>query len=161
MVITEWQSTQLRFSLSFSSSLRPSPLHPPLPCKNITLNFNSSSLQSLPGIRCALTSSSSSSATATSPSSSKKKHWKQGEHPGLILHQDSSKRRTPIKNIAKKLERKKNASAWVNTVTEALSDAVDKKLWLRALEVILLCSAFSRVFWVPVLLLAIQNVIFS
>lgn len=148
------------FSLSFSSSLRPSPLHLPLPCKNITLKFNSSSLQSLLVIRCALTSSSSS-ATATSPSSSKKKHWKQGEHPGLILHPDSSTRRTPIKNIAKKLERKKNASAWVNTVTEALSDAVDKKLWLRALEVILLVSAFSWVFWVPVLLLAIQNVIFS
>lgn len=45
------------------------------------------------------------------------------------------KRKTQIKNVKKKLDRKAKAKAWVNTVTEALSDLILKKQWLRALEV--------------------------
>lgn len=44
-------------------------------------------------------------------------------------------KKTPIKNIKKKMDRKNEAKAWANTVTEALSDCIDKKQWLQALEV--------------------------
>lgn len=47
----------------------------------------------------------------------------------------SKNRRTPIKNIKKKLDRKKNLNAWVSTVTEALSDSIETKQWQRALQV--------------------------
>ncbi|KAL2464497.1 Pentatricopeptide repeat-containing protein [Forsythia ovata] len=91
-------------------------------------------------------SSSSSTPTATPSSSStatlpKKKLWKAGEYPGVTeifipkLSNNNNKRRTPIKSIKKKLDKKNNANAWVNTVTEALSDAIDKKQWLLALQV--------------------------
>lgn len=46
-------------------------------------------------------------------------------------------KKTPIKNIKKKLDKKNVAKAWANTVTEALSECIDKKQWLQALEVIL------------------------
>ncbi|CAA0839631.1 Pentatricopeptide repeat-containing protein -chloroplastic [Striga hermonthica] len=72
-------------------------------------------------------------STASNPPA-RKKHWKIGEYPGFI-ETPNKKKRTPIKNIKKKLDRKQNAKAWANTVTEALSDAIDKKQWLRALEV--------------------------
>lgn len=79
-------------------------------------------------IRCAI-------ASASSP---KKKLWKQGEHPGQLSENSTSRksnRRTPIKNIKKKLDRKTNLNPWVNTVTEALSESIDVKQWSRALEV--------------------------
>ncbi|XP_023764293.1 pentatricopeptide repeat-containing protein At3g06430, chloroplastic [Lactuca sativa] len=76
-------------------------------------------------IRCAI-------ASASSPK--KNKLWKQGEHPGRVS-ENSSNRRTPIKNIKKKLDRKANLNPWVNTVTEALSESVDVKQWSRALQV--------------------------
>lgn len=40
-----------------------------------------------------------------------------------------------IKNVKKKMDRKNNAKAWANTVTESLSDLILKKQWLQALEV--------------------------
>ncbi|XP_022958882.1 pentatricopeptide repeat-containing protein At3g06430, chloroplastic-like isoform X1 [Cucurbita moschata] len=70
------------------------------------------------------------------PSSSspvKKKHWKQGEFPGVTETFDA--RKTPLKNVKKKLDRKMNAKAWANTVTEALSEHITNKRWIQALEV--------------------------
>ena len=74
-------------------------------------------------------SSSSSSSSAVG----KKRLWKQGEFPGTSA--EGRSRKTPIKNIKKKLDRKNDAKAWANTVAEALSDLVLKKQWLQALEV--------------------------
>lgn len=48
---------------------------------------------------------------------------------------NSNPKRTPIKNIKKKVDRKNNAKAWVNTVTESLSEAIQNKQWIRALQV--------------------------
>lgn len=75
--------------------------------------------------------------SVTSSAPQKKKIWKQGEYPGDVSGSDRSKssRRTPIKNIKKKLDRKKNLNAWVSTVTEALSDSIETKQWQRALQV--------------------------
>ncbi|XP_050218754.1 pentatricopeptide repeat-containing protein At3g06430, chloroplastic [Mercurialis annua] len=72
------------------------------------------------------------SAAAAAPPD-RKRHWKRGEFPGVT--ETSAPRRTPIKNIKKKLDRKNNAKAWVNTVTEELSDRILKKQWFQALEV--------------------------
>ncbi|KAJ9537127.1 hypothetical protein OSB04_029860 [Centaurea solstitialis] len=83
--------------------------------------------------RCAITSSSYSSVAAPK---NKKKLWRQGEYPGDVnSSSDMKKRRTPIKNIKKKLDRKDNLNPWVKTVTEELSDSINTKQWLRALEV--------------------------
>nr|POE69404.1 pentatricopeptide repeat-containing protein, chloroplastic [Quercus suber] len=67
----------------------------------------------------------------------KKKHWKQGEFPGFSETSvyGTSKRKTPLKNVKKKLDRKNNAKAWANTVTETLSELIQKKQWLQALQV--------------------------
>ncbi|PHT36273.1 Pentatricopeptide repeat-containing protein, chloroplastic [Capsicum baccatum] len=81
--------------------------------------------------RAAVTYCHSSSSVAFPK---KKKHWKEGEYPGFT-EQDKSKKRIPIKNIKKKLDRKSNAKTWVNTVTEALSDHIDRKEWVQALRV--------------------------
>lgn len=68
----------------------------------------------------------------------RKKHWKQGEFPGTIDTSFSSPapRRSPIKNIKKKLDRKDEAKAWVPNVSEAFSDHVLNKQWLQALQVL-------------------------
>ncbi|CAO2838376.1 unnamed protein product [Amaranthus hypochondriacus] len=67
----------------------------------------------------------------------KKRIWKEGEFP--VISENSipgfPKRRTQIKNVKKKLDRKAKSTAWVNTVTETLSDLILKKQWLQALEV--------------------------
>ncbi|KAH6820922.1 Tetratricopeptide repeat superfamily protein [Perilla frutescens var. hirtella] len=112
------------FQLSLSSSFLPSPL--PTDAKTTAAQ----------PLRRFLVSCSSAGAPASS-TSSKKKHWKAGEYPAQIetSNPQMSRRRTPIKNIKKKLDNKNNAKAWANTVTEALSDAIDKKQWLRALQV--------------------------
>ncbi|OIW00176.1 hypothetical protein TanjilG_29166 [Lupinus angustifolius] len=83
--------------------------------------------------RSAISYPPSKSTSPSSPSVVKKKHWKQGEFPGTS--EKPSTRRTPIKNIKKRLDKKDIAKAWVNTVTEALSERVDKKQWLQALEI--------------------------
>lgn len=125
-------------SLSFSSSLLPSPL---LQDKNkaTTATKPRDHHGSLCGVvRCAFASPArrKTSSTPSSSSSSavgKKRLWKQGEFPGTSA--EGRSRRTPIKNIKKKLDRKNDAKAWANTVAEALSDLVLKKQWLQALEV--------------------------
>ncbi|PNT16681.1 hypothetical protein POPTR_010G153900v4 [Populus trichocarpa] len=119
-------------SLSFSSSLLPSPL--PLPQnKNKTQQLKQNQNPLHPHkllLRCAFSSSATAPPSSTFP---KKKHWKQGEFPGFT---DASRpRRTAIKNIKKKLDRKSKAKAWVNTVAEALTDCVLKKQWLQAIQV--------------------------
>lgn len=81
------------------------------------------------------------SLTATSSSPVKKRHWKQGEYPGVSQSSvpsrsvNNNSKKTPIKNIKKKMDKKNQAKSWANTVTEALSDCIDKKQWLQALEV--------------------------
>lgn len=111
------------FQLSLSSSFLPSPL--PTAAKTTTAQ---------PLRRFLVLCSAATSSTSNLP---KKKHWKAGEYPALIDTSTSqqSRRRTPIKNIKKKLDKKNNAKAWVSTVTEALSDAIEKKQWFRALQV--------------------------
>ncbi|CAN4095001.1 unnamed protein product [Withania somnifera] len=112
------------FSISSSSTLFPSPLLPPA-------GINLRRLSNLRRPLAVVTSCHSSSVAFQ-----KKKHWKQGEYPGFTEQIGSkSNKKTPIKNIKKKLDRKSNAKAWVNTVTEALSDHIDKKQWVEALQV--------------------------
>ncbi|XP_073134317.1 pentatricopeptide repeat-containing protein At3g06430, chloroplastic [Henckelia pumila] len=114
--------------LSLSSSF----LHSPLP--------NAAAAAATPTPRRLIITSSSSSPSVTVASPAKKKHWKVGEYPGLIessipQFSSTSNKRTPIKNIKKKLDKKNTAKGWANTVTEALSEAIEKKQWKRALQV--------------------------
>ncbi|KAG8372816.1 hypothetical protein BUALT_Bualt12G0106400 [Buddleja alternifolia] len=113
------------FQLSLSSTFLPSPL-------STTTRTTATQPR-----RRILLRISSAATTSTTP---KKKHWKVGEYPGVSETSSpqfsrNNKKRTPIKNIKKKLDKKNNAKAWANTVTEALSEAIDKKQWLRALQV--------------------------
>ncbi|KAE9609976.1 putative pentatricopeptide [Lupinus albus] len=113
-------------SLSFSSSIIPK--HKCIKCPNPRTQ--------VPIFRVthsAISSPPSKSTPSSSPSVVKKKHWKRGEFPGIS--ETPSTRRIPIKNIKKRLDKKDIAKAWVNTVTEALSERVDKKQWLQALEI--------------------------
>ncbi|KAL7123711.1 hypothetical protein ABFS83_14G000800 [Erythranthe nasuta] len=120
------------FQVSLSSSFLPSPL------PTTTTTTTKMTVTQSPR-RLIYISSSTNSSSSTTVNSPKKKHWKVGEYPGLTHTSNpkfsTNKKRTPIKNIKKKLDRKNNANAWVNTVTEALSDAIDKRQWLRALQV--------------------------
>ncbi|CAN0928390.1 Pentatricopeptide repeat-containing protein At3g06430, chloroplastic [Linum grandiflorum] len=76
------------------------------------------------------------SAAASSAPAPTRRHWKQGEFPGRTQPSESENRRNAtLKNAKKKLERKENATAWANTVTEALSDAISNKQWQRSLQV--------------------------
>lgn len=122
-------------SLSFSSSILPSPIsqekcriqHSPNPRPQDPI---------FRVIRCAIAAPTSKSASSSS-SVGKKRHWKQGEFPGTSeTSLPGSQKRSPIKNVKKKLDRKAKAKAWVSTVTETLSDRVEKKQWVQALEVI-------------------------
>jgi len=89
-------------------------------------------------VRCVLAASKSSPGSVT-----KKRLWKDGEFPGIT--EPVNQRRTPIKNVKKKLDRRSKANGWVNTVTETLSDLIAKKQWLQALEVFRF-SLFSFMF---------------
>lgn len=116
-------------SLSFYSSLVCSPL---------THNSNSNKqtghrVVRFYVVRCA--SIASTTKTSTSSSSSKKKHWKEGEYPGVSESWFGGSKKTPIKNVKKKLDKKTKSKAWVSTVTETLSDLILKKNWLEALQV--------------------------
>ncbi|GAA0156761.1 hypothetical protein LIER_14173 [Lithospermum erythrorhizon] len=68
-------------------------------------------------------------------SNSKLKVSKKGQFPTLSVKETSNfsnqtgNKKIPIKNMVRKNE------VWVNTVTEALSDCIDNKEWLQALEV--------------------------
>lgn len=116
------------FQIYLSSSFLPSPL-----LSNTAIRITAAQPLRRPSI-------SSSAATPPSPSTlnmPNKKHWKVGEFPGVTKTSAPlfGKKRNPIKNIKKKLDKKNNARAWANTVTEALSEAIDNKQWLRALQV--------------------------
>ncbi|KAK4433832.1 Pentatricopeptide repeat-containing protein, chloroplastic [Sesamum alatum] len=120
------------FQLSLSSSF----LASPLPTTTTTVRPTVSQ----PLRRLRIYSASSSPPSSSTLNLPKKKHWKVGEYPGvsetsIAQFSSTNKKRTPVKNIKKKLDKKNNAKAWANTVTEALSDAIDKKQWLRALQV--------------------------
>ena len=127
--------------LSFSSSICPSPI----PKEKLKLHNNAipNPKSKRPTFFCAIAPPDSKTA-----SPAKKRHWKEGEYPGFSeTSLVGNKRKNPVKNVKKKLDRKEKAKAWVNTVTEALSDSVDKKQWLRALEVIcyFFCLFFSSI----------------
>ncbi|KAL6952974.1 hypothetical protein U1Q18_041382 [Sarracenia purpurea var. burkii] len=128
-------------SISFSSSLLPSPLLPQDARKSkksdAAIIFITTASRTV--FRCA---SATTSSSTSKNSAEKKRHWKAGEYPGVsevsiprIANGSGSAKRTPIKNLKKKLDRHNNAKAWANTVTEALSDRIQKKQWLDALEV--------------------------
>ncbi|KAF8392681.1 hypothetical protein HHK36_023030 [Tetracentron sinense] len=128
-------------SLSFSSSLRPSSLFQDNNNNNRTRGETNISR----AFRCAFASpvrksASSSSSVRTSPGpkhapSPKKRHWKEGEFPGTSDTSLLNPSRTPIRNLKKKIDKKNNAKAWVNTVTESLSELIQKKQWQEALAV--------------------------
>lgn len=121
--------------LSSVSSLILSPLlpqqdkHKPIS----SINHLANSTRHFTVIRSSLASSPSKS----SEPKNKKKVWKEGEFPAISENSIPGfpKRRTQIKNVKKKLDRKAKSKAWVNTVTESLSDLILKKQWLEALEV--------------------------
>lgn len=76
----------------------------------------------------------------------KKRHWKKGEFPATSQPSfpNDTRRKTPLKNLKKKFDKKNDAKAWVNTVTESLSERIHNKHWLQALQVPLsLTSPFS------------------
>ncbi|KAJ8630912.1 hypothetical protein MRB53_024235 [Persea americana] len=64
--------------------------------------------------------------------------WKVGEHPGVsdASHSRSLPRSTPLKNVKKKIDDRNAAKGWASTVTEALSEKIQKKQWEAALEII-------------------------
>ncbi|KAK6254295.1 hypothetical protein SCA6_015600 [Theobroma cacao] len=115
--------------LSFSSSLLSSPLPRPRP----ESDSKNKSKPNPPLFPCAV------AAVPSSVSDKKRqRHWKEGEYPGLSVSHTftpGSSKKTPLKNLKKKLDRKNNAKAWVCTVTETLSDCILKKQWLQALQV--------------------------
>ncbi|GAB2281885.1 hypothetical protein Dimus_016448 [Dionaea muscipula] len=125
-------------SLSSASSpffSPPSPPHKPSTSAPKPTIFNTSSSTT---IFCALASSPSSSRTdSVSEPTRKRRIWKEGEFPGTTEHSSfpGISKRLPRKNVKKKLERKEKAKAWVSTVTESLSDLIQKKQWSQALEV--------------------------
>ncbi|XWS08430.1 hypothetical protein CRYUN_Cryun40dG0001900 [Craigia yunnanensis] len=115
--------------LSFSSSLPSSPLPRP------ETNYKNKSKPHPPNsflFPCAVAAAVPSSIS----DKKRQRHWKEGEYPGLS-HDfiPGSSKKTPLRNLKKKLHRKNNAKAWVCTVTETLSDCILKKQWLQALQV--------------------------
>ncbi|XP_072996461.1 pentatricopeptide repeat-containing protein At3g06430, chloroplastic [Typha latifolia] len=73
--------------------------------------------------------------SAAPPPKPKKRHWKEGEFPGVTEGSVSRTPKTPIKNMKKKADDKAAAKAWTSTVTEALVEKIQKKQWEEALEV--------------------------
>lgn len=127
-------SVMASISLSFSSSLL---LHDSL-SKNTTFSTNPRTQNPKSRlVRCAFAAPAKrAKPTSSSSSVAKKRHWKEGEFPGISqTFIPGNSKKTPIKNLKKKLDRKNNAKAWANTVTEALSELIQKKQWLQALEV--------------------------
>ncbi|KAK1292235.1 Pentatricopeptide repeat-containing protein [Acorus calamus] len=83
---------------------------------------------------CSAAASAEAAAAARPPAPEKKRHWKEGEHPG-VSDGIVGDQRSPIKNVKKRADDRLNAKAWASTVTEALSDRIQKKQWQEALEV--------------------------
>lgn len=115
-------TTMPSFVFSFSFSLNSFTLPTKVPGTPLSLSKPFTVLCALP-------------STSTAAPSPKKKIWKVGEYPGRSEFSIPKKKRTPIKNIKKKLDKKNNAKAWANTVPEALSESIEKKQWMQALEV--------------------------
>ncbi|KAL0927354.1 hypothetical protein M5K25_001517 [Dendrobium thyrsiflorum] len=65
------------------------------------------------------------------PSPPKKRHWKEGKFPGVSESSIAGFSQTPIKNVKKKIDDRAAAKAWACTVTEALSERIQKKQWDR------------------------------
>lgn len=121
-------------SLSFSSSLHPHPLSPTK--SSTTRRAQDPNFKLVHCAHAAPAKSTRSTSSSSSSSQTRKRHWKQGEYPGVSETSiPGVYRRSPLKNVKKKLDRKNKAKAWANTVTEALCDCIDKKQWLQALEV--------------------------
>ncbi|KAL3754156.1 hypothetical protein ACJRO7_001413 [Eucalyptus globulus] len=130
-------------SLSFSSSLPRSPLPEGGGAGRRSAAVSLPVPSSRRVILCASAPPAGKTAGAGgSPSSAaaKKRHWKEGEYPGISENSRAAaaangRRRPPLKNVKKRLDRRSDAKAWVCTVTEALSDRILKKQWAQALEV--------------------------
>ena len=115
--------------LSFSSSLLPSPT-------TSTPNQWKKNALDKPTKLGLVRSAFAAPSRSTSSSGTKKRIWKKGEYPGFSETSiPGARRNSPIKNIKKKLDRQNKAKAWACTVTETLSDHIDKKQWLQALQV--------------------------
>ncbi|KAK3189933.1 hypothetical protein Dsin_029494 [Dipteronia sinensis] len=130
-------------SLSFSSSLLCSPLthnNNNNNNNNNTTKHNKSQVTNFNVVHCSYVTSATKTKTSSSSSVvvPKKRHWKEGEYPGFsetsVPVGGYGSRKTPIKNVKKKLDRRSKAKAWVSTVTETLSDFILKKQWLQALQ---------------------------
>ncbi|XP_020274854.1 pentatricopeptide repeat-containing protein At3g06430, chloroplastic [Asparagus officinalis] len=89
---------------------------------------------------------SSPSPPQPPPATPRKKHWKEGEFPGVSEGALPS-RRGPIKNVKKKIEDRAEAKAWVPTVTETLADKIQRKQWQDALEVFEMLK--EQIFYYP------------
>ncbi|KAK3445609.1 hypothetical protein EUGRSUZ_A01491 [Eucalyptus grandis] len=131
-------------SLSFSSSLPRSPLPEGGGAGRRSAAVSLPVPSSRRVILCASAPPAGKTAGAGgSPSSAaaKKRHWKEGEYPGISENSRAAaaaangRRRPPLKNVKKRLDRRSDAKAWACTVTEALSDRILKKQWAEALEV--------------------------
>ncbi|GMH30917.1 hypothetical protein Nepgr_032760 [Nepenthes gracilis] len=119
-------------SASLSSVSSPF-LSPISPSKTLTITALTTEPFISKTIVCVISSSPSSLRANSEP---KKRLWKEGEFPGISENSiPGTSKRTPIKNVKKKIDRKGKAKAWASTVTEALSDLIQKKLWIQALEV--------------------------
>ncbi|KAL5206643.1 hypothetical protein ABZP36_034852 [Zizania latifolia] len=63
----------------------------------------------------------------------RRRHWNEGEFPDTP-EDSGQRRRSPIKNVKKRLDARAEAKAWACTVTEALADRIDAKNWQEALQ---------------------------
>ena len=119
-------------SLSFSSSIVPSPKSNPNPINQDPIFRFTRCSTSAPASKTASVSSSYSSSLV-----SKNRHRKEGECPCILVTSFSERaRNTPInKKKMKNAENKNNAKALVHTLPETFSYCIHKKQWLKALEV--------------------------
>ncbi|KAK4796914.1 hypothetical protein SAY86_029240 [Trapa natans] len=117
--------------VSFSSSLLPSPF------QQNAISTPSIFRPTKLSMFCAFAAPARKKIAAPpSPIGPRKRHWKEGEFPGISeTALIGTNRKAPMKNMKKKLDRKNSAKAWVNTVTEELADRISKKQWREALEV--------------------------
>lgn len=123
-------SSMASLSLSFSSSIVPSPIHSAKP------NPNPNPITQGPNIRVARCSISAP-ASKTAFVSSSSRHWKEGEFLGISETTFSGNTRKTSVKKNKKVEKKNNHKAWAHTLPEALSYCIHKKHWLKALQVTL------------------------
>ncbi|XP_020572472.1 pentatricopeptide repeat-containing protein At3g06430, chloroplastic-like [Phalaenopsis equestris] len=142
-------------SISFSSSFLPFPwrdgkiaeVRPVRIClcalRSRPKKKSSSSSMSPPRVSSTPQKTPAAPAPNAPHSPPKKRHWKAGEFPGVSESSIVGSLRPPIKNIKKKIDDRRGAKAWACTVTEALSDRIQKKQWREALEVFEMLRAQS------------------